>query len=309
MKIKLKINDKFKKENKSESVKKSNNEKTVKEYKIDTESMSAKLTTAEDNVIKLEFGERKKRTGYTGIVGDGKIRKYAMNFFKNENKLPKNYYRLFVAMLFLAVLSTALVIRNYKFTDLEDFLTYSLDSEDVIQASSSIDTTDVANEAILKKEEDKKVTTPVVVNNPVKKQVVEKLVFTKPLDGEIQKIYSSDKVIYSKTLELWKTHDGIDIKASIDQNVFSIEKGKVDKVYEDSFLGYTVVIDHGQGYKSSYSNLSENIPVKQGDIVTKGKVIGQISNTAIGEIKDDTHLHFMLIKDGNIIDPTYIMKN
>lgn len=316
MKIKFKINEmfkinnKFKKENKTDSDKCDGSETTVKEYKIDTDSMSAKLTTAEDNVIKLEYTEKKRRAGYTDNVKSGIIKKYAKNFFKNDNKLPKNYYRLFVAMLFLAVLSTALVIRNYKFTDLEDFLTYSLDSEEVIQASSSIDTSDVTNEAILKKEEETKtVSNPVVVSKPVKKQVVEKLVFTKPIEGEIQKIYSLDKVIYSKTLELWKTHDGIDIKAELGQNVFSIEKGKVDKVYEDSFLGYTVVIDHGQGYKSSYSNLSENIPVKQGDIVTRGKVIGQISNSAIGEIKDDTHLHFMLVKDGNIIDPTYIMKN
>lgn len=306
----LKINNKLKKENKNDNKKRSNNENIVKEYKIDTESMSARLTTAEDNVIKLEYAKRKKRAGYTENNKSGTIKKYAMNFFKNDNKLPKNYYRLFVAMLFLAVLSTALVIRNYKFTDLEDFLTYSLDSEEVIQASSSIDTADVTNEAILKKEEEKQnVSNPVVVNKPVKKQVVEKLVFAKPIEGEIQKIYSLDKVIYSKTLELWKTHDGIDIKSDIGQSVFSIEKGKVDKVYEDSFLGYTVVIDHGQGYKSSYSNLSENIPVKQGDIVTKGKVIGQISNSAIGEIKDDAHLHFMLMKDGNIVDPTYIMKN
>lgn len=306
----LKINNKLKKENKNDNKKRSNNENIVKEYKIDTESMSAKLTTAEDNVIKLEYAQRKKRAGYTENNKSGTIKKYAMNFFKNDNKLPKNYYRLFIAMLFLAVLSTALVIKNYKFTDLEDFLTYSLDSEEVIQASSSIDTADVTNEAILKKEEEKQnVSNPVVVNKPVKKQVVEKLVFAKPIEGEIQKIYSLDKVIYSKTLELWKTHDGIDIKSDIGQSVFSIEKGKVDKVYEDSFLGYTVVIDHGQGYKSSYSNLSENIPVKQGDIVTKGKVIGQISNSAIGEIKDDAHLHFMLMKDGNIVDPTYIMKN
>lgn len=306
----LKINNKLKKENKNDNKKRSNNENIVKEYKIDTESMSARLTTAEDNVIKLEYAQRKKRAGYTENNKSGTIKKYAMNFFKNDNKLPKNYYRLFVAMLFLAVLSTALVIRNYKFTDLEDFLTYSLDSEEVIQASSSIDTADVTNEAILKKEEEKQnVSNPVVVNKPVKKQVVEKLVFAKPIEGEIQKIYSLDKVIYSKTLELWKTHDGIDIKSDIGQSVFSIEKGKVDKVYEDSFLGYTVIIDHGQGYKSSYSNLSENIPVKQGDIVTKGKVIGQISNSAIGEIKDDAHLHFMLMKDGNIVDPTYIMKN
>ena len=80
----------------------------------------------------------------------------------------------------------------------------------------------------------------------------------------------------------------------------------MEKVYEDSFYGVTVVIDHGQGYKSSYSNLDSDVNVKVKETVTKGKVIGKISNTAIGEIKDDPHLHFTLIKDNQIVDPSYI---
>ncbi|MDO4282014.1 MAG: M23 family metallopeptidase [Clostridia bacterium] len=304
MKIKLKINHKLKKEKKNNETK-----NQVKEYKIHTENMAAKLTTAEDNVIKLEFAEKKRRAGYA--IENQKaenLKENISNFFKNKNNLPKNYYRLFLAMLLLAISSVALVIKNYRFTDLEDFITYSLDGENVIQASSSIDTSDITNEAILE-EETIKISNVSVVKPVQQEPIVEKLVFTKPMEGEISKIFSADKVIYSKTLELWKTHEGIDIKGDNGQNVVSIEKGKVEKVYEDSFLGFTVVIDHGQGYKSSYSNLSENIPVKQGQIVTKGEILGQISNTAIGEIKDDIHLHFTLMKDNQIIDPTYIMKN
>lgn len=303
MKIKLNINGKSKKENEN---KRKGNIESVKEYKFDTDSMSAKLISKKDNILKLEIGEKKKRSGY--VQKNAVIKKYVNNFFKNENKLPKNYYRLFVAMVSLAVLSTALVIKNYRFSDMEDFLTYSLEKDEVIQASSSIDSKDIANEAVLEKKVENK-NTSVAVKKEVKKEVIEKLVFKKPMDGEISKIFSNDKVIYSKTLELWKTHDGIDIKGEIGKNVSSIEKGKIEKVYEDSFLGYTVVVDHGQGYKSSYSNLSNNIPVKVGEIVIKGQIIGKISNTAIGEIKDEPHLHFMLIKDGVVIDPTYIIKN
>ena len=42
--------------------------------------------------------------------------------------------------------------------------------------------------------------------------------------------------------------------------------------------------------------------------VTKGQVIGKVSNTSIGEIKDEAHLHFTLFKDNNNVDPTYIFK-
>ena len=134
------------------------------------------------------------------------------------------------------------------------------------------------------------------------------MTFSKPLNGQIQKPYSIDKVIYSKTLELWKTHDGIDISSQIGENVKSIEKGTVEKVYDDSFYGTTVVIDHGQGYKSSYSNLNSKVSVKEKQKVTKGQVIGKVSNTSIGEIKDEAHLHFTLFKDNNNVDPTYIFK-
>ena len=88
----------------------------------------------------------------------------------------------------------------------------------------------------------------------------------------------------------------------------SIEKGTVEKIYEDSFYGFTVVIDHGQGYKSSYSNLDKSINIKEKQTISKGQIIGKIAKTSIGEIKDEPHLHFTLFKDNNNVDPTYIFK-
>ena len=273
MKIKLNLNEKIK----NIKSKKDN----TKEYKVNTENMSAKITNSYDN---------DEKNG---------VKKYFNNLFKNGNKLSKSYYRLFLLMVILGAFSIFMVVKNYDVASLEDFFTYTLNQDDVVTASSSIDTYGIPAEAVYKEE--------ILVSKPV--QEIKKLEFCTPMNGEILKIYSSDSVIYSKTLDLWKTHDGIDIRGDTGQNVVSIEKGKIEKIYEDAFLGYTVVIDHGQGYKSSYSNLSENIPVVKGQIVSKGEIIGQISNSSIGEIKDDTHLHFMLIKDGQIVDPTYIVKN
>ena len=289
MKIKLNLNEKIK----NIKSKKDN----TKEYKVNTENMSAKITNSYDNVLKLEVGEKRKRKGFTDEKNG--VKKYFNNLFKNGNKLSKSYYRLFLLMVILGAFSIFMVVKNYDVASLEDFFTYTLNQDDVVTASSSIDTYGIPAEAVYKEE--------IPISKPV--QEIKKLEFCTPMNGEILKIYSSDSVIYSKTLDLWKTHDGIDIRGDTGQNVVSIEKGKIEKIYEDAFLGYTVVIDHGQGYKSSYSNLSENIPVVKGQIVSKGEIIGQISNSSIGEIKDDTHLHFMLIKDGQIVDPTYIVKN
>lgn len=289
----------------------------IKEYKINLEKRTAKLTQNQDNIIKVEFPkeEMKKRKGYIEENATKKIeiRKYYDNFFKNKNGLSKSYYRLFLAMFALAIISTAFVLQKYNVSNIENFVTYSLDKDqETVKASSSIDSKDMIKEAVLKEENTKQTIKQEENKSTVKKEevvVVPKLEFCSPLDGEISKIYSIDKVIYSKTLESWKTHDGVDIKGEIGTGVVSIEKGKVEKVYEDSFLGYTVVVDHGQGYQSVYANLSENIPVKVGQIVTKKQLIGQISNTSIGEIKDEPHLHFMLMKDNAIVDPTYVLKN
>ncbi|MNP38872.1 Stage II sporulation protein Q [compost metagenome] len=83
-----------------------------------------------------------------------------------------------------------------------------------------------------------------------------------------------------------------------------MERGTVEKIYDDSFYGTTVIIDHGQGYKSLYANLDKDVSVKVKQVVKKSDVIGKIGNTAIGEIKDDSHVHVQIFKDGVVIDPS-----
>ena len=169
---------------------------------------------------------------------------------------------------------------------------------------------DTIDEFIEKETEKKESTTKKNTESTSKKNEIKviPLSFCKPIEGEILKVYSPDKVIYSKTLELWKVHDGIDIKAEEGTYVKSIERGTVEKIYQDSFLGTTIVIDHGQGYKSSYSNLDNTTLVKAKQSVKKGEKIAKIGKTSIGEIKDEAHLHFMLYKNNESEDPSSIFK-
>ncbi len=68
-------------------------------------------------------------------------------------------------------------------------------------------------------------------------------------------------------------HYGIDISAKPGTSIHSAAKGKVVFAgWDDKWDGYKVVIDHGNGYKSSYSHiLEEGILVKVGETVADGQ--------------------------------------
>lgn len=295
--MKIKINKVF---NKEGTIKLKNNKK---EEKTDIN---------EENI------KRRRKGAYVKDNKKINIKNSLENLFRNKGNLSKGYYVLLFGMLVLGTASVAITFKAYNLFAKEDYNFYEQSSDNeknnVVSTISSID--ENANEgenlvnsnAAEAKKSETKGSSNTNTTKTKNKVTVKPLTFSKPLNGQIQKPYSIDKVIYSKTLELWKTHDGIDISSQIGENVKSIEKGTVEKVYDDSFYGTTVVIDHGQGYKSSYSNLNSKVSVKEKQTVTKGQVIGKVSNTSIGEIKDEAHLHFTLFKDNNNVDPTYIFK-
>ena len=265
--------------------------------------------------------KRSKLNDEKNKLGD----KYASkNVIKKLTK--RKYITLLVGMIFLSFISIKLAISSYDKYNLEEYTLYGkINASSIASENTDNISTKSNNENSLKEEivsvsssleqKDTNVSTIRNSNNKAKiisksknKSESESVNFSKPVDGKIQKMFSSDKVIYSKTLQMWKTHDGIDISANVGKVIKSVEKGVVSKVYSDSFYGTTIIIEHLQGYKSCYSNLDEEVLVKENQVVLKGQKIGKIGSSAIGEIKDDSHLHFCLVKGEEIIDPTYIFK-
>lgn len=129
----------------------------------------------------------------------------------------------------------------------------------------------------------------------------------KPVDGDIIMEYAKDKLTYSKTLDEWTTHDGVDIKASLGTSVVAAMDGVVSKIYKDDKLGNTVVIKNGI-YETRYANLEDGISVKQGDKVTKGQEIGKVGLSAKFEIAEEPHVHFEILKNGAYLDPSLYFK-
>lgn len=244
-------------------------------------------------VIKFEttMEEQKSRKG---ALNESELKKEKVEEL-NENskvqesniKIKKQGIKILASMILLLLLTISLIPKNNISVEKDT-------SKDVssISVSSSVDES---------KDE-------VVLASKAVEKKVEKLIFCVPIEGTIQKMYSLDKVIYSKTLGQWKTHDGLDIAPTGSKEVKAIERGVVDEIYDDNFYGKTIVIEHISGYKSKYSNLDNNVYVSVGENVVKGQKIGKVGNTSVGEYLDDPHLHFMILLNDESINPSYLYK-
>ena len=124
-----------------------------------------------------------------------------------------------------------------------------------------------------------------------------------PLAGNTVAEYSMDALCYNQTTRDWRVHDGMDIAAEAGTQVCAAADGTVYTVYDDETMGMTVVIRHDSGYATKYASLSEEVPVKAGDQVTAGQVIGTVGNTALLESAIGDHLHFSVTCDGKAVDP------
>lgn len=133
----------------------------------------------------------------------------------------------------------------------------------------------------------------------------EPVVYGAPCSGGVQKEFCSDTLVFSQTMNDHRVHLGIDISGSIGDPVKAFGKGTVEKIYHDTFMGKTVVIDHGNGLKSVYMNLAEALPqgIAVGVAVDVGTVIGAIGETAMNECADSPHLHFEILLDNKKVDP------
>lgn len=147
-------------------------------------------------------------------------------------------------------------------------------------------------------------------NTVQNEEIVESKVlkFEAPVSGEIIKDFTMDTLSYSKTLEEWTTHPGIDIKADKTTIVTAAEEGIVESIKNDPRYGLTITISHANGFKTIYSNLLTTEFVKENENVEKGQTIATVGESSSFEISDESHLHFEMYKDGEIVNPTIYLK-
>ncbi len=123
------------------------------------------------------------------------------------------------------------------------------------------------------------------------------------LNATLYKDYSADILSYNATLKQWEVHKGIDFQTATGSSVYSILDGTVIDVYNNVLEGSVVVVEHDNGWVSTYGSLGEDVSVKEGDAVSRGQVIGSVADTASSELEAGAHLHFSLEDNGKNVDP------
>ena len=125
--------------------------------------------------------------------------------------------------------------------------------------------------------------------------------------------------VYVITTYYNESHKAIDIASKYNTNIYSISDGIVvsakggciaGNISCNGKAGNNVIIKHNDGqYSSKYMHLNQ-INVKVGDTVSVGQIIGTMGNTGnVIPIPTETnplggtHLHFVLMRDNNPINP------
>src|SRR6266542_1194743 len=102
-------------------------------------------------------------------------------------------------------------------------------------------------------------------------------------------------------------HDGLDIAAAIGTPVVAAAAGRVAFVGHLPDGAMVVLIAHDQGLFSLYAHLDDAHappPVKAGDLVTAGDVVGAVGLTGI---TTGAHLHFVIRRGDEPLDPRALL--
>lgn len=99
-----------------------------------------------------------------------------------------------------------------------------------------------------------------------------------------------------------QSHQGIDYTIPEGESIFATADGVVkDVLGKTSTSGITVVIDHGNGYTTSYSHL-QKAKVKRHQKVRRGDIIALSGNSGLSL---SPHLHYEVRYEGVRVDPVH----
>lgn len=136
------------------------------------------------------------------------------------------------------------------------------------------------------------------------------VVLSFPIDGNIaisREFGTMIRTYVDETRSEDTSRRGIDINAAVGTIVKAAAEGKVEEVASNTTDGTYVVISHANGLKTKYANLSEEVKVAVGDVVSAGTEIGTVGNTSgifTSKVCGDVLNVQVQDANGNDVDPS-----
>jgi len=120
--------------------------------------------------------------------------------------------------------------------------------------------------------------------------------FLLPVQGPISGVYGAGRSYNGGPVTDY--HRGTDITAEEGTPVVAANTGRVAFAGDLSVRGRSVILDHGLGVFSAYHHLTD-LAVVQGQLVTKGDLVGTVGETGLAE---GPHLHWEIVVRGVEVD-------
>lgn len=141
-------------------------------------------------------------------------------------------------------------------------------------------------------------------NPPIDGNVTPDPTFTLPVkDFTLGKEAALDSLVYSATLNQWRTHNGVDFNAAAGSSVLAVSDGTVKSVTTTTLEGTVVTVEHADGLVSIYKGLAADGVIAEGAAVKTGDELGKLAETMMLEQMDGVHLHLEMKKNGSYVNP------
>lgn len=98
-------------------------------------------------------------------------------------------------------------------------------------------------------------------------------------------------------------HGGVDLADRPGSKIYASASGTVVEAGDNGGYGLTILVDHGNGYKTRYCHCS-SLLVSEGDSVSQGEIIATMGRT--GRVTG-VHLDFRVYIDDTPVDPLEIL--
>lgn len=223
-------------------------------------------------------------------------------FVQSVRRLYARYDRLMEKQGFYVVLALCVLIiaasALYTFYFREQWDSAAGDEPPLVQAAGGNQQSQTLQEArkLVESQESALSTAPPLEASPL----------VQPLDGRVERGFSTKEPQFFAQANVWRVHPGIDITADYGAIVSASASGTVEDLWQDNELGLCIRLSHAGGYETLYAGLSETLALRKGDPVSQGQAIAQVGNGVLAESDEEPHLHFEVWRNGAAVDPVTV---